>query len=102
MSGSLELDDQAASAKSPPSSISMGSVRSAFDIARTQNRSLLVGYLPAGFPSIEASARAAEAMVAAGVLNPGEIAVLRWNPGTNLRAKANTASVQLDVRCYST
>ena len=67
MSGSLELDDQAASVQSPPSSISVGAVRSAFDIARTQNRSLLVGYLPAGFPSIEASARAAEAMVAAGV-----------------------------------
>jgi tryptophan synthase alpha chain len=42
-------------------------VRRAFDQARTESRSLLIGYLPAGFPSLETSIAAARAMVESGV-----------------------------------
>jgi tryptophan synthase alpha chain len=38
-----------------------------FDQARSESRSLLVGYLPAGFPSVETSIAAAHAMVESGV-----------------------------------
>jgi tryptophan synthase alpha chain len=44
-----------------------GPVRRAFDAARSDGRSLLVAYLPAGFPSVEGSAEALTAMVEAGV-----------------------------------
>jgi tryptophan synthase alpha chain len=42
-------------------------VRAAFDVAREQQRALLVGYLPAGFPSVATCIDAATAMVEAGV-----------------------------------
>ena len=45
----------------------MSSVRAAFDQARANEDSLLVGYLPAGFPSVDGSIAAAKAMVQAGV-----------------------------------
>jgi tryptophan synthase alpha chain len=41
-------------------------VRKAFDSARAEGRSTLVGYLPAGFPSVDGSISALRAMVAAG------------------------------------
>lgn len=43
------------------------SVAVAFEKARAQGRAALVGYLPAGFPSIEGGVAAIRAMVAAGV-----------------------------------
>lgn len=44
-----------------------GPVRAAFDRARREERSLLVGYLPAGFPTLDGCVAAATAMVEAGV-----------------------------------
>jgi tryptophan synthase alpha chain len=41
-------------------------VRVAFDRARAEDRAALVGYLPAGFPSVDGSIAALKAMVAAG------------------------------------
>jgi tryptophan synthase alpha chain len=38
-----------------------------FEIARKENRALLIGYLPAGFPTLERSISAIAAMVAGGV-----------------------------------
>ena len=38
----------------------------AFDRARAENRKTLVGYLPAGFPSVEGSIAAMRTMVEAG------------------------------------
>lgn len=49
------------------SAITTGAVRAAFDAAQAQNRALLVGYLPAGFPSLDGCVAAATAMVEAGV-----------------------------------
>ncbi|WP_242887197.1 tryptophan synthase subunit alpha [Actinomadura litoris] len=42
------------------------SVRDAYDRARDEGRAALVGYLPAGFPSVEGAVEAATAMVDAG------------------------------------
>ncbi|MDX6431444.1 MAG: tryptophan synthase alpha chain [Streptosporangiaceae bacterium] len=42
------------------------SVTSAYDQARAENRAALVGYLPAGFPSVEGAIEAAKAMVDGG------------------------------------
>ncbi len=42
------------------------SVQKAFDHARTEGRAALVGYLPAGFPSVEGSIEALRVMVDAG------------------------------------
>lgn len=42
------------------------SARTAFDKARAEGRAALVGYLPAGFPSVEGSIRAMRVMVEAG------------------------------------
>jgi tryptophan synthase alpha chain len=42
-------------------------VRSAFEAARADDRALLVGYLPAGFPSVDGAVAAACAMVDGGV-----------------------------------
>jgi tryptophan synthase alpha chain len=42
------------------------SVRQAFASAKAENRAALVGYLPAGFPSVQGSIDALKAMVAAG------------------------------------
>jgi tryptophan synthase alpha chain len=42
------------------------SSRTAFDKARAEGRAALVGYLPAGFPSVEGSIRAMQVMVEAG------------------------------------
>jgi tryptophan synthase alpha chain len=44
-----------------------GPVRAAFDEARARDRALLVGYLPAGFPSVDGCVAAAAAMVEGGV-----------------------------------
>ena len=44
-----------------------GAVRAAFDGARAEGRALLVGYLPAGFPSVDGGIAAARAMVEGGV-----------------------------------
>src|SRR5206468_1516519 len=43
------------------------SVREAFSAARAENRAALIGYLPAGFPSVAGAIEAIEAMVDAGV-----------------------------------
>ncbi len=45
----------------------MSSLRSSFEAARSRNSALLVGYLPAGFPSVDGCIAAAVAMVEAGV-----------------------------------
>ena len=45
----------------------MSSLRSSFEAARARNSALLVGYLPAGFPSVDGCIAAAVAMVEAGV-----------------------------------
>lgn len=45
----------------------MSGLSAAFDTAAEQNRAVLVGYLPAGFPSVPGAAEAARAMVASGV-----------------------------------
>jgi tryptophan synthase alpha chain len=42
------------------------SVTSAYDRAKAENRAALVGYLPAGFPSVEGAVEAARAMVDGG------------------------------------
>ncbi|MGI8336213.1 tryptophan synthase subunit alpha [Actinomadura scrupuli] len=42
------------------------SVTSAYDKAKAENRAALVGYLPAGFPSVEGAVEAAKAMVDGG------------------------------------
>ncbi|MFC0041999.1 tryptophan synthase subunit alpha [Actinomadura rayongensis] len=42
------------------------SVKAAYDRARAENRAALVGYLPAGFPSVDGAIEAATAMVEAG------------------------------------
>lgn len=44
-----------------------GPIASAFARAAAENRALLVGYLPAGYPSVDGAADALEAMVASGV-----------------------------------
>jgi tryptophan synthase alpha chain len=49
------------------SATTTGAVRAAFDQARAEGRTLLIGYLPAGFPSVASSIAAARAMVEAGV-----------------------------------
>jgi tryptophan synthase alpha chain len=41
----------------------VSALRSAFDAARAENRAALIGYLPAGYPSVEGAAEAAIAMV---------------------------------------
>ena len=45
----------------------MSSLRSSFEAARARDSALLVGYLPAGFPSVDGCIAAAVAMVEAGV-----------------------------------
>lgn len=45
----------------------MSGLRAAFDEARAEGRALLVGYLPAGFPTYEAAVATATAMVEGGV-----------------------------------
>lgn len=45
----------------------MTSVAAAFAAARAENRAALIGYLPAGFPSVEGGVEAVEAIVGAGV-----------------------------------
>jgi tryptophan synthase alpha chain len=42
-------------------------VSSAFAVAKAENRAVLVGYLPAGFPSVDGSIEAFHAMIDAGV-----------------------------------
>ena len=42
------------------------SVSTAFDTARAEGRSALVGYLPAGYPTVDGSIRAMQVMVEAG------------------------------------
>lgn len=44
----------------------MSSVKTAYDKARAEGRAALVGYLPAGFPSVDGAIEAARAMVEAG------------------------------------
>ena len=44
----------------------MSAVERAFDVARAEGRAALVGYLPAGFPSVDGSIEALEVMVDAG------------------------------------
>jgi tryptophan synthase alpha chain len=44
-----------------------GGSAAAVDAAREQGRAALVGYLPVGFPDVEASVTAVKAMVAGGV-----------------------------------
>lgn len=45
----------------------MSTIDELFERTRAENRAALVGYLPAGFPSVDASIRAIEAMVEGGV-----------------------------------
>ncbi|GAA3233712.1 tryptophan synthase subunit alpha [Actinocorallia longicatena] len=42
------------------------SVQSAYDLAKSENRAALVGYLPAGFPTVDGAVKAATAMVEGG------------------------------------
>ena len=44
----------------------MSAVERAFDVARSEGRAALVGYLPAGFPSVDGSIEALKVMVDAG------------------------------------
>lgn len=50
---------------------------------------------------VEYGPESSGAMVAFGKLKPGEFAWFRLKPGVALRAQANTADVQLDVRVYA-
>jgi tryptophan synthase alpha chain len=43
------------------------SVTAAFERTRAEGRAALIGYLPVGYPSVDGSIAAIEAMVAAGV-----------------------------------
>lgn len=45
----------------------MNSMRAAVDAAKAEGRAALIGYLPVGYPSVDASCRAIAAMVEAGV-----------------------------------
>ncbi|MEO6713116.1 MAG: tryptophan synthase subunit alpha [Mycobacteriales bacterium] len=45
----------------------MTAIAAAFDAARADNRAALIGYLPAGFPSVEGAIAAIEAMIRGGV-----------------------------------
>ncbi|HVX45541.1 MAG TPA: tryptophan synthase subunit alpha, partial [Mycobacteriales bacterium] len=45
----------------------MSALDEAFARARTENRALLIGYLPAGFPSVEGCIAALKSMTDAGV-----------------------------------
>lgn len=45
----------------------MSSIAAAFEAAKAEHRAALIGYLPAGFPTVEGAAEAIEAMVANGV-----------------------------------
>lgn len=45
----------------------MSGLRAAFEEARAEGRALLVGYLPAGFPTYESAVATAAAMVEGGV-----------------------------------
>ncbi|MCW2824041.1 MAG: tryptophan synthase subunit alpha, partial [Aeromicrobium sp.] len=45
----------------------MSSIAEVFEKARAEDRAVLVGYLPAGFPTKDQSIRAIEAMVEGGV-----------------------------------
>ena len=44
----------------------MTSTSSAFDKARAEDRAALIGYLPAGYPTVDGSIRAMQVMVEAG------------------------------------
>jgi tryptophan synthase alpha chain len=56
---------EAAPALAPPAAT--GRVSAAFAAAKAENRAALVGYLPAGFPSVDGAIDALKAMVACGV-----------------------------------
>jgi tryptophan synthase alpha chain len=45
----------------------MSLLEESFDFARTENRALLIGYLPAGFPTLDRSISAIKAMIEGGV-----------------------------------
>jgi tryptophan synthase alpha chain len=45
----------------------MSLLEESFDFARTENRALLIGYLPAGFPTLDCSISAIKAMIEGGV-----------------------------------
>ena len=45
----------------------MTAVRTAFDTARAEGRSALIGYLPAGFPDVDGAIDAVKAMIDNGV-----------------------------------
>jgi len=45
----------------------MSAIAAAFAAAKVEHRAVLIGYLPAGFPTIDGAAEAIEAMVASGV-----------------------------------
>lgn len=55
---------------------------------------------PAGGNYVQWGPKSAGSMVAVGRLKPGEVAVLRLEPGITLRWVANTAAVKVDVRLY--
>jgi tryptophan synthase alpha chain len=58
----------------------MSAVSAALDVAAKENRAALVGYLPVGYPDVEASVEAMKAMVAGGV-DIVEIGVPYSDPG---------------------
>ena len=69
------------------------SVAAAFDAGRADGRSLLVGYLPAGFPTVEESIELLSAMVEAGV-DVVEVGLPYSDPvmdGPTIQAAAQTA-----------
>jgi tryptophan synthase alpha chain len=45
----------------------MSQLEKSFELARAENRALLIGYLPAGFPTLERSISAIKAMIEGGV-----------------------------------
>ena len=60
-------DADGASVEGPASGDGVAAVADVFDRARAERRAALIGYLPAGYPSVEGSVDAMAAMVDAGV-----------------------------------
>ncbi len=76
-----------------PASGAINAIDELFARTRAENRAALVGYLPAGFPTVEGSIRAIEAMVEAGV-DLVEVGLPYSDPvmdGPTIQAAAETA-----------
>jgi tryptophan synthase alpha chain len=76
-----------------PASGAINAIDELFARTRAENRAALVGYLPAGFPTVEGSIRAIEAMIEAGV-DLVEVGLPYSDPvmdGPTIQAAAETA-----------